>query len=159
MSPNRIRIYGDPVLKSPTERVADIDGRVAANQIGIQRSVFVYDIGEGPMTVINPEIIESDGEFLFEEGCLSVPGLSWEILRPDRVHLVGYDLDGKEISLEVDGYEGRVFQHELDHLNGILLVERLDEDQRRKAKRALRSLQLDAAEQQEVDDLGLFRRA
>ena len=153
VSPHRIRVYGDPALKSATEKVTDIDGRVAAlsdqmlevmyaapgaglaaNQIGVQRSIFVYDIGDGPMTVINPEIVESDGEFVFEEGCLSVPGLSWEIVRPDRVHLVGLDLDGNEISLEVDGYEGRVFQHELDHLNGILLVERLDEDQRRKAK-------------------------
>lgn len=178
MSPHRIRIYGDPVLKVATEPVVDIDGRVAAladrmlevmyaapgaglaaNQIGVQRSVFVYDIGDGPKTVINPEIVESDGEFVFEEGCLSVPGLSWEIMRPDRVHLVGVDLDGNDISLEVDGYEGRVFQHELDHLNGILLVERLDEDQRRKAKRALRSLHLDATGQREAGDLGLFRRS
>jgi peptide deformylase len=178
VSPHRIRTYGDPVLKSPTEKVADIDGRVAAlsdqmlevmyaapgaglaaNQIGVQRSVFVYDIGDGPMTVINPEIVEADGEFVFEEGCLSVPGLSWDIVRPDRVHLVGLDLDGNEISLEVDGYEGRVFQHELDHLNGILLVERLDEDQRRKAKRALRSLHLDATGRREAGDLGLFRRS
>ena len=177
VSPHRIRVYGDPALKSATEKVTDIDGRVAAlsdqmlevmyaapgaglaaNQIGVQRSIFVYDIGDGPMTVINPEIVESDGEFVFEEGCLSVPGLSWEIVRPDRVHLVGLDLDGNEISLEVDGYEGRVFQHELDHLNGILLVERLDEDQRRKAKRALRSLHLDATGQREAGDLGLFRR-
>ena len=177
MSPQRIRTYGDPVLKARAEEVSDIDGRVvaladqmievmyaapgsglAANQIGVQRRVFVYDIGDGPMTIVNPRIVESDGELLFDEGCLSVPGLSWEILRPDRVHLVGYDLDGNELSLEVDGYEGRVFQHELDHLDGILLVERLDDDQRRKARRALRSLQLDSATRDEVSSFGLFGR-
>ncbi len=68
-----------------------------------------------------------------------MPGLSWPIVRPDRVHLVGLDLDGNEVSLEADTLEGRVFQHELDHLDGILLVERLDDDQRREARRLLRT--------------------
>lgn len=177
MSLPQIRTYGDPVLKIATEDVTDIDGRVAAladqmievmyeapgaglaaNQIGIQRRVFVYDLGDGPVTVINPRIVESDGEFVFDEGCLSVPGLWWEIVRPDRVHLVGLDLDGNEISLEAAGYEGRVLQHEIDHLDGVLLVDRLDDDQRRKARRALRSMSLDRTTRREADDLGLFRR-
>jgi peptide deformylase len=64
--------------------------------------------------------------------------LSWEIVRPDAVHLVGLDLDGNEISLEGSELEGRVFQHELDHLDGVLLVERLDEDQRKDALKILR---------------------
>ncbi len=159
-----IRQYGDPVLKERTREVDEIDGAVAslvesmletmyaapgtglaANQIGVQRRIFVYDVGDGPQAVINPRIVESDGEWVYDEGCLSVPGLSWEIVRPNAVHLVGLDLDGNELSLEATELEGRVFQHELDHLDGILLVERLNEDQRKEALKILRSRTLDLA--------------
>ncbi len=157
-----IRTYGDPVLKERARDVEEIDGAVAslvesmletmydapgtglaANQVGVQRRIFVYDVGEGPRTVINPRIVETDGEWSYEEGCLSVPGLSWEIVRPNAVHLVGLDLDGNEVSVEATELEGRVFQHELDHLDGILLIERLDEDQRKDALKILRSRTLD----------------
>lgn len=153
-----IRTYGDPVLRQPTKDVEEIDSRVAklvedmietmydapgvglaANQVGVQRRLFVYDIGDGPQAVINPRITESSGEWAFEEGCLSVPGLSWTIIRPNRVHLVGLDLDGNEISIDAEEYQARVFQHEVDHLDGTLLVERLDEDQRREALKVLRA--------------------
>ena len=158
MSGLTIRQYGDPVLKERTREVEEIDGSVvalaesmidtmyeapgsglAANQIGVMRRIFVYDIGEGPRAVINPRIVESDGEWVYDEGCLSIPGLSWDIVRPNAVHLVGLDLDGNELSIEATELEGRVFQHELDHLDGILLVERLDPDQRREALKILRS--------------------
>jgi peptide deformylase len=157
-----IRQYGEPVLKERTREVENIDGSIAslvesmietmyaapgtglaANQVGVQRRLFVYDVGDGPVSIINPQIIESDGEWVFDEGCLSVPGLSWDIVRPNRVHLVGLDLDGNEVSIEATELEGRVFQHELDHLDGILLVERLDEDQRKEALKILRSRTLD----------------
>ena len=157
-----IRQYGDPVLKERTREVENIDGAVAtlvesmietmyaapgtglaANQVGVQRRIFVYDVGDGARTIINPRIVESDGEWLYDEGCLSVPGLSWEIVRPNAVHMVGLDLDGNEISIEATELEGRVFQHELDHLDGILLVERLDEEQRKAALKILRSRTLD----------------
>ena len=157
-----IRQYGDPVLKTRAREVENIDGAVAnlvdsmietmyaapgtglaANQIGVQRRIFVYDVGDGPKTVINPRIVESGGEWTYEEGCLSVPGLSWEIVRPNTVHLVGLDLDGNEISVEAAELEGRVFQHELDHLDGILLVEHLDEEQRKEALKILRSRSMD----------------
>jgi peptide deformylase len=162
-----IRQYGDPVLKERTRDVENIDGSIAslvesmietmyaapgtglaANQVGVQRRLFVYDIGDGPATVINPQIVETDGEWVYDEGCLSVPGLSWDIVRPNAVHLVGLDLEGNEISIEATELEGRVFQHELDHLDGILLVERLDEDQRKEALKILRSrtLNLPAAD-------------
>ena len=100
----------------------------------------MYDLGAGndPRALINPEIVESDGEWEFEEGCLSVPGLSWNIVRPKTIHLVGRDLDGNEVSIEADELEARLFQHELDHLNGVLLVEHLDDEQRKEAKRVLR---------------------
>ncbi len=116
---------------------------LAANQVGVQRRLFVYDVGDGARTVINPRLVETDGEFVYDEGCLSVPGLSWEIVRPNAVHLVGLDLEGNEVSIEATEVEGRVFQHELDHLDGILLVERLDEDQRKEALKILRSRTLD----------------
>lgn len=157
-----IRQYGDPVLKTRAREVENIDGAVAnlvdtmietmyaapgtglaANQVGVQRRIFVYDVGDGAKTVINPRIIESEGEWTYEEGCLSVPGLTWEIVRPNTVHLVGLDLDGNEISVEAAELEGRVFQHELDHLDGILLVEHLDEAQRKEALKILRSRSMD----------------
>jgi len=158
-----IRIIGDPVLRQRAHDVTDIDDSllrlvddmietmyeapgvgVAAPQVGVQKRLFVWDIGEGANAMINPEIIESDGEWTFEEGCLSVPGLSWEIVRPKLVHVIGRDLDGNEVSYEADEFEARMFQHELDHLEGTLLVDRLDPDTRREALATLRDLQIGA---------------
>lgn len=152
-----IRVYGDLALHEVTTEVATIDGRIAtlaasmietmyeapgvglaANQIGVLKRLFVYDKGDGPVVVVNPVIVATDGEWTYEEGCLSVPGLSWEITRANAVHLTGFDLDGNEMSIEADEFEGRIFQHEMDHLNGVLLIERLDDDQRRAAKKLLR---------------------
>jgi peptide deformylase len=159
-----IRTYGDPVLNLVTTDVENIDGKIAAlaqtmietmneapgvglaaNQVGVQKRLFVYDKGDGPFVVVNPRIIETDGEWTYEEGCLSVPGLSWEITRANDVHLVGYDLDGNEIDIQTDEFEGRIFQHEMDHLDGVLLIERLDADQRREAKKILRQRSLEVS--------------
>ena len=156
-----IRVIGDPVLRQKARQVNDIDGALvrlvddmietmyeapgiglAAPQVGVQKRLFVWDMGEGPRVIVNPEIVESDGEWLYDEGCLSVPGLSWEIVRPKTVHLVGRDLDGNEMSLEVDEIEARLFQHEIDHLDGTLLIERLDSDTRKTALKAIRDLQM-----------------
>ncbi len=161
MSTREIRIIGDPVLRKPATEVTELTGALArlademvetmyeapglglaAPQVGVQKRFFVYDLGEGSGAIVNPTIRESDGEWLFEEGCLSVPGLSWEILRPKTIHIVGVDLNGKDVSIEADELEARLFQHELDHLDGILLVDLLDEDQARDARRALRELTL-----------------
>ncbi len=111
---------------------------LAATQIGVQKRLFVYDVGDGPEVVINPSILESDGEWYHEEGCLSIPDLRLGIVRPMEVHLTGFDLDGNEVSIEADEFLGRVFQHEVDHLDGILMVERLDDDLRKQALRVLR---------------------
>jgi peptide deformylase len=161
-----IRQYGDPALRQRTREVENIDGSVAklvadmietmydapgmglaANQIGIQRRVFVYDAGEGARPVINPRIVETDGEWTYDEACLSVAGLSWPITRPDRVHLVGLDLDGNDVSFEADTLEGRCFQHEMDHLDGILVLERISPEERKEAMAELRrrALQADPA--------------
>ena len=172
-----IRVYGDPVLRQIAAPIADIDGRVvrmvedmipsmyeaegiglAAPQVGIQKRLFVYDIGEGPQTLVNPEVVESDGEWAFDEGCLSVPGLSFEIVRPKQVHVVGRDLDGNEVSIEADELLARLFQHELDHLDGILLLDHLDKKERKQALRDWREivgLREDAARARPADSGGL----
>jgi peptide deformylase len=152
------------VLKQRAHEVTEIDGRLArlvddmaatmyaapgvglaAPQVGIQQRLFVYDLhdGEGVRCVVNPSIDEADGEWVYEEGCLSVPGLSWPIVRPKRVLLRGVDIDGKPIEQEADELAARVFQHELDHLDGVLLIERLDPDTRKQALRTIRNLMLD----------------
>ena len=161
MSSYDIRVIGDPVLRRRARRVTDIDGALvrladdmidtmyeapgiglAAPQVGVQKRLFVWDMGEGPQVIVNPEIVESDGEWIYDEACLSVPGLSWEIVRPKTVHLVGRDLDGNETSFEADELEARLFQHEIDHLDGTLLIERLDSDERKAALKTIRDLQL-----------------
>jgi peptide deformylase len=162
MATHTIRVFGDPVLKQRAAEVTDVDGALvrlvedmvdtmyaapgvglAVPQVGVQKRLFVYDVGDGPQAVVNPTIAEADGEWEFEEGCLSVPGLSWPIMRPKQVHLTGWDLDGNEVSVEADEYLARVFQHELDHLDGVLLLDRLDADRRKEALRVLRSRALE----------------
>jgi peptide deformylase len=164
MQPYSIRIVGDPVLRQRANEVTDIDGRlavivegmtsalyeahglaVAAPQVGVLKRVFVYDMneGDGPQVLVNPTIRESSGEWSYEEGCLSVPGLAWEIVRPRQVEVTGLDLDGNDVTFEADDLLARMFQHEIDHLDGVLLLDRLDEDQRKDAKRAVRQLQFD----------------
>ena len=159
MAPYDIRIIGDPILRRRAADITDVDSTLvrivdgmvetmyradgiglAAPQVGVQKRVFVWDLGDGPRTIVNPQIVESDGEWVYDEGCLSVPGLTWEILRPKQVHVIGRDLDGNEVSVEADELEARLFLHELDHLDGILLIERLDEATRKAALRTLREL-------------------
>ncbi len=116
---------------------------LAAPQVGVSKRLFVYDIGDGPVAIINPEIVESSGVFRYEEGCLSVPGYYWEIERPDRVLLRGVSRAGEELEIEGSELLGRVFQHELDHLDGVLLIERLDPDERKAARKRLRERLID----------------
>ncbi len=153
-----IRQFGDPVLRQRAREIEDVDGALvrlvedmyetmyeapgvglAAPQVGVERRLFVYDIGDGPNAIMNPVIVESRGEWSYDEGCLSIPGLSWNVVRPNEVHLRGISLDGEEIDIEADELLGRCFQHEMDHLDGILLVERLDVEQRKEAMAILRN--------------------
>jgi peptide deformylase len=161
--PYSIRLFGDPVLKQRAAEIGDVDGRLAglvddmvqtmydapgiglaAPQVGVQKRLFVYDLQdeEGPKVIVNPIISETRGEWEYDEGCLSVPGLSWTIVRPKEVHLTGYDLGGNEVSIEADELMARLFQHELDHLDGVLLLDRLDKPMRKEAMRTLRDLNL-----------------
>jgi peptide deformylase len=164
VAPYDIRVFGDPVLRIRAAEIADIDEGVvllakdmietmyaapgvglAAPQVGVQRRMFVYDAHDdtGAHVVINPELREHSGEWVFEEGCLSVPGLYWPIARAKEVHLTGVDLDGNELSVHADELLARIFQHEFDHLEGTLLIERLDAEQRKEAMRELRARALD----------------
>lgn len=159
MAPYSIRIFGDPVLKQRATEISNIDGRLvklsedmletlrsaaglglAAPQVGVQKRLFVYQMGEDeePHVLVNPVVSEARGEWEFDEGCLSLPGLYFPIVRPKEVHLTGHDLDGNEVSIEADELLARLFQHELDHLDGRLLLEYLDKDQRKSALGELR---------------------
>ncbi len=98
----------------------------------------MYDIGEGPNVLFNPEVVEATGEWLYEEGCLSLPGLGFEIVRPKVVTVQGVGLDGAEVVVQGDELLGRVFLHEIDHLDGVLMLDRLERAERKRALRELR---------------------
>ena len=155
-----IRTFGDPVLRAVAEPIGEITSSLerlvddmletmydapgvglAAPQIGVSKAIFVADIGDGPFVMINPEIVERGGEWTWEEGCLSVPERFWPISRPGFAKARGLDLDGNEVTHEGEELMGRVLQHEVDHLNGILLLEHLP---RRVKKQALRDLREEA---------------
>jgi peptide deformylase len=150
---HEIRTFGDPVLKSDAAPVTDIDGRVvrlvdemfdtldhsnggialAAPQIGIQKQIFVWDLDGERRVIFNPEIVESSGEWVYDEGCLSIPGLFVEMVRPRHVLMRGVDLDGEIVEREASDLEARMYQHELDHLHGVLMFDRMPTDQRAEA--------------------------
>ena len=158
MASYQIRLFGDPVLTQRSSEVAEIDGKLvqlaadmvitmhdahglglAAPQVGVQKRLFVYQLPEQePVTIVNPVIAESRGEWEYEEGCLSIPGLFFPIVRPKEILLTGFDLDGNQIAIEADEVEARCLQHEMDHLDGRLLLSMLDKDQKKEAMRELR---------------------
>ncbi len=138
---DEIRIYPDPILRKKALPVKNIDGQVkeiadrmaeamyankgiglAAPQIGIPSQIIVVDLGEGLNILINPEIIEGEGESVLEEGCLSLPNIEVPVKRKDKIFIRALDLDGKGVNLELIGFPGRVYQHEIDHLKGILII-------------------------------------
>lgn len=157
----QIRTFGDPVLKTKASAVADIDGKIArlvddmfdtlyttdngcalaAPQIGVQKQVVVMDVDDQQLAIINPVVVESSGEFVYSEGCLSIPELYVDILRPNQVLVRGFTIDGDEVEIEADEFLGRVFQHEIDHLNGVLMFDRMTPDQRKDAMAEYRRLQ------------------
>ena len=165
MSGYALRLFGDPVLKQPARPVVEITADLiplvngmyetmalaegvglAAPQVGVRKRLFTYDLheGDGPGVVINPEIVERSGEVLSEEGCLSVPGYRFEVVRSERVTMRGLDLDGNELVLEGDDLLARMVQHEIDHLDGVLLLDRVDPDVRREALRDMRTREMGA---------------
>ena len=155
-----IRRLGDPVLKSRATEVDRFDDSLraqvarmaglmndalgvglAAPQLGISQRLLVYRLGpEAPVIALaNPEIEwESDATEPFDEGCLSIPGIEVEVERPVHVRVRALDEEGETRVVEASGLEARVIQHELDHLDGVLILDRTSRDQRRQAMRALR---------------------
>lgn len=139
MATRKIREIGDEVLTKPCKEVTKITLRtkvlindmldtmyealgvgLAAPQVGVLKRIVVIDVGEGPIVLINPEIIETSGEQSGEEGCLSVPGKSGLVTRPDYVKVRALNEDMEEIELEGEGLLARAFCHEIDHLDGKL---------------------------------------
>ncbi len=154
-----IRIYPDPVLREPAALVTAVDDDVrkliadmaetmkdapgvglAAPQVGVQRRVLVYQAFEDDelRALINPEIAKAEGEVVENEGCLSIPGLAYPVARAERIVVRAMNEAGEVFEHAAEDFEARVIQHEVDHLNGILYIDRIEPELRKEAKRILR---------------------
>jgi peptide deformylase len=113
------------LIERMTEVMYEADGvGLAAPQIGESRQVIVIDVGEGPLALINPEIVETDsGIVSIEEGCLSLPEIHVHVHRPGALSIRGMDANGKPVEKTLEGMSARAVQHEIDHLNGILIID------------------------------------
>jgi len=149
MSVREIKKYPDRVLKEKTQLITDCNAELdkliddmietmyaapgvglAANQVGVSKQVAVIDVSvrdeKSPLIVLlNPEIMQREGEIEAEEGCLSVPDYTAVLKRAMKVHVKGLDRNGKPVEFEAEGLLARALQHEIDHLNGILFVDRM----------------------------------
>lgn len=133
--------FGDRELKSLVTTMAramyDAPGvGLAATQVGVLKRVIVYDIDEGLVALCNPRIVESSGETeFFEEGCLSLPGIEVSVERAPSLTCEACDIDGSPVIIQAEGLLARVLQHELDHLDGVLIIDRATPEERRAAIR------------------------
>ena len=142
MATRKIRIDGDSILRKICKPVKEMTPRLsqliddmfdtmyeangvglAAPQVGIVKRIVVIDIGEGPIVLINPEILETSGEQTGDEGCLSVPGMAGQVTRPNYVKVKALDVNMEEQILEGEGLLARAFCHEIDHLDGKMYTE------------------------------------
>lgn len=145
MAIRNIRTQEDEILRKKSKKVSEIDERVltliedmketmykangvglAAVQVGILKRLVVVDIGEGPIVLINPEIIERKGEILGYEGCLSVPNEQAKVRRPKYVKVKAMNENGEQVILEGEDFLARAFCHEIDHLDGILYIDKIE---------------------------------
>ncbi len=158
-----VRQFGDPVLRTPSAPIEVFDDALrdeaatmmdlmqsahgvglAAPQIGRLRRLIVIDpfADEPPVALVNPEITWfSDEQESYDEGCLSIGEIVVPVTRPVGIRLTAQDLDGQQVTMEIDGFGARVIQHEVDHLDGILILDRTGPDERREALRQLRAEQ------------------
>jgi len=156
----QVRTFGDPVLRSQASEVTEFDDELAreadrmveimrgamgvglaATQLGVLRRLLVFQAGPDAeaTAVVNPQLEwASDDLVTAEEGCLSLPGIGVDVERPLHARVRGLDLEGNPLLLEASGLEARVLQHEIDHLNGVLILDRTERGQRKAAMRALR---------------------
>lgn len=144
----KIVTYGNPVLRKKAQKIKSIDKKVvdlvkemfkamdvskvpgvglSAPQVGISIALFVYKLDDDKGTVINPVIVSKTGEEVKEEGCLSVPGVYGPVKRAEKIIVKGLNIKGKRFKLELDGLKARVFQHETDHLKGIIFTDYIEE--------------------------------
>lgn len=166
-TPLQLRYYGDPVLRKRAEPVSEITDAerqfadqmlmtlaatgngigLAATQVGVLKRLIVVNIGEEedeayePLVLFNPEILNADGEIVAEEGCLSIPDVTADVKRPENIVVEGLDAHGESVHIEADGLLARVLQHEIDHLNGILFIDRISGLKRRLLSDELQRLQ------------------
>ena len=155
----QIRQYGDPALRLVAHEVVDFDDDLrrlvdrmttlmheaqgvglAATQVGVLRRLFVFEPDEeGPRVIVNPVVVERDDEAASdEEGCLSLQGVRVPVERSIKVTIEGKDAHGEDVRFDLDEYGSRVVQHELDHLDGVLIIDRTDDEHRKEALSALR---------------------
>ena len=166
-APLQLRYYGDPVLRKRAEPVAEITEAerqlaeqmlmtlyatgngigLAATQVGVLKRLIIVDIGEEddedyePLVLFNPELLSSDGEIVAEEGCLSIPDVTADVKRPESIVVEGVNLQHETIRIEADGLLARVLQHEIDHLNGVLFIDRISGLKRRLLSEELTKIQ------------------
>jgi peptide deformylase len=144
MAIRNIRKVGDELLRKKSKRVDEINDRIltlikdmqetmyaadgvglAAPQVGILKRIAVVDVGQGPINLVNPEILETKGEYLDEEGCLSIPGQQGNVLRPEKVKVKALNEKGEEFVIEGEGLLARALCHEIDHLDGVLFIDKV----------------------------------
>jgi len=162
-----VRKFGDPVLRASAVEVDSFDEALAAEiermgelmhdalgvglaatQLGVLHRVLVYRVlVEDPVTALVNPVLEFSSEELaiVEEGCLSIPGVHVEVERPAQVRVRAHGASGEELQIEAEGLEARVIQHEIDHLNGVLIIDRISREQRKEAMRAMREALQDAS--------------
>lgn len=166
-APLQLRYYGDPVLRKRAEAVLEVTEAerqfaeqmletlyatgngigLAATQVGILKRLIIVDIGEEddetyePLVLFNPELMSVDGEIVAEEGCLSIPDVTAEVKRPEQIVVEGIDVQNESVRIEADGLLARVLQHEIDHLNGVLFIDRISGLKRQLLKEELLKIQ------------------
>ncbi len=154
-----IRRFGDPVLRERAREVGTISDvhrklvedmldtmrdapgvGLAGPQVGVSERIFVFEVEGRPGVVIDPVLVElSDEKLVEDEGCLSIPGLTFPVERSIRAAVEGLDVKGEQIRIEGEGLLARVFQHEIDHLDGVLFIDRIDPELRKEALSSLRN--------------------
>ena len=152
-----IRLFGDPVLREQAAEVTEVDDTIrklirdmrdtmrdapgvglAANQIGVLRRVIVWSFEGDEGALVNPRIVEREGSVEGDEACLSLPGLSYPVVRAERVRVEGLDRKGRFTELDAEDMTARILQHEIDHINGVLFIDHLPPELQREARRLLR---------------------
>ncbi len=143
----KVRTLGDPVLRSKAKKVKEVNEKtnqlidnmfetmyeedgvgLAAPQVGMLKRIAVVDIREdNPIVLINPKIIEEEGKAIMEEGCLSIPNRTGDVIRSRRIKVRSLDKEGNEVEFEAEGFEARAIQHEMDHLDGVLFIDKMVE--------------------------------